>query len=449
VRQRYAERLAREQVVEAAQAEAEAAQFQQRLAEIQQSLKASLSADAPGEEPQRISAAHQAIAEPETAVAPQLLTSLNEQLLVVPDGFTVNPKLKKQLERRRAALTDGTIEWAHAEALAFASLLVEGTPIRLTGQDTERGTFSQRHLVLHDAVNGRRYAPIQKLPGARAPFELHNSPLSEFACLGFEYGYATSAPEALVLWEAQFGDFANGAEVIIDQFLIAGLAKWGQTSRLTLLLPHGYEGQGPEHSSARIERFLALGADGNMRIANCTTPAQYFHLLRRQARHAELRPLVLFTPKSLLRLPQAASRLDALSTGRFRPVLDDPEGEARRDATRLVLCSGKVYYDLVLSPLRTPASHVAIGRVELMYPFPAVDLEELIHRYPKLTEIVWVQEEPRNMGPQKFMLPQLRELVGADMTIRDIGRPEHSSPAEGYPAAHQAEQARIVAAAFE
>ncbi|HEX4628692.1 MAG TPA: hypothetical protein VH137_07875, partial [Gemmatimonadales bacterium] len=304
-------------------------------------------------------------------------------------------------------------------------------------------------LVLHDAGDGRRYAPIQNLPGARAPFELHNSPLSEFACLGFEYGYAAAAPDTLVLWEAQYGDFTNGGEVIIDQFIIAGLAKWGQTSRLTLLLPHGYEGQGPEHSSARIERFLALGADGNIRIANCTTPAQYFHLLRRQARHAELRPLVLFTPKSLLRLPQATSRLDDLTTGRFRAVLDDPAAATRRDAVRrLVLCSGKVYYDLVLAPARAQATHVAIGRVELLYPFPRDELATLIRAYPNLRESVWVQEEPRNMGPQKFMLPQLRELVGPEVGIRDIGRPERSSPAEGYPAAHQVEQARIVAAAL-
>src|SRR6058998_2806784 len=447
VRQRYADQLAREGVLERAQADAEAERFSQRLYETQQSMKAHLAEAGQGEEPQRISGPQPP--EPDTAVATQVLTGLNAQLLTVPEGFTVNPKLKKQLERRRGALTDGGIDWAHAEALAFASLVVEGTPIRLTGQDTERGTFSQRHLVLHDAVNGQRYAPIQNLPGARAPFELHNSPLSEFACLGFEYGYAAAAPEALVLWEAQYGDFTNAAEVIIDQFLIAGLAKWRQTSRLTLLLPHGYEGQGPEHSSARIERFLALGAEGNLRIANCTTPAQYFHLLRRQGRHAELRPLVLFTPKSLLRLPQAASRLEELTTGRFRPVLDDPEGDARRAATRLVLCSGKVYYDLLLSPRRAQAQHVAIGRVELLYPFPTSEIAELIKRYPRVAEIVWVQEEPRNMGPQKFMKPQLRELVGPDVAVRDIGRPERSSPAEGYPAAHAAEQARIVTAALE
>jgi len=448
VRQRYADQLAREGVVDSGLAAAEAEQMYQRLTEVQQSLKANLREAGAGEEPQRISGAQTWPPEPETAVSTSLLTTLNEQLLQVPDGFTVIPKLKKQLERRRAALTGGEIDWAHAEALAFASLVVEGTPIRLTGQDTERGTFSQRHLVLRDAGDGRRYAPIQNLPGARAPFELHNSPLSEFACLGFEYGYAAAAPDALVLWEAQYGDFTNGGEVIIDQFLIAGLAKWGQTSRLTLLLPHGYEGQGPEHSSARIERFLALGAEGNLRIANCTTPAQYFHLLRRQGRHAELRPLVLFTPKSLLRLPQATTRLEELTTGTFRPALDDPAGPARRDATRLVLCSGKVYYDLLLSPLRASAAHVAIGRVELLYPFPTPELAELIRLYPKITEIVWVQEEPRNMGPQKFMLPQLRELVAPGVSVRDIGRPERSSPAEGYPAAHQAEQARIVGAAF-
>src|SRR5881409_983679 len=447
-RQRYAEQLAREGVVDAAQAAAEAEQVYQRLTDIQQSLKAHLREAGAGEEPQRISGAQTALSEPDTNVSAPLLTTLNEQLLIVRDGFTIIPKLQKQLERRRPALTEGQIEWAHAEALAFASLLAEGTAIRLTGQDTERGTFSQRHLALHDARDGRRHAPIQNLPGARAPFELHNSPLSEFACLGFEYGYAAAAPETLVLWEAQFGDFTNGGEVIIYQFIIAGLAKWGQTSRLTLLLPHGYEGQGPEHSSARIERFLALGADGNIRIANCTTPAQYFHLLRRQARHPELRPLVLFTPKSLLRLPQATSRLEDLASGAFRPVLDDAEGDARRSATRLVLCSGKVYYDLLVSPLRPQAAHVAIGRVELLYPFPASELATLIREYPNLREIVWVQEEPRNMGPQKFMLPQLRELVGPEVTVRDIGRPERSSPAEGYPAAHQAEQARIVAAAF-
>jgi 2-oxoglutarate decarboxylase len=442
VRQKYADQLAREGVVDAAQAQAESEAATARLAEIQQALKASLAAGH-GEEPHRISI--QTTPEPETGVRAELLTTLNEQLLQTPQGFTVNPKLKKQLERRRETVgPGGGIEWAQAEALALASLLCEGVPIRLTGQDTERGTFSQRQMVLHDAVNGRRHAPIQHLPGARAPFELHNSPLSELACVGFEYGYAVAAPETLVLWEAQFGDFANGAEIIIDQFIISGLAKWGQTSRLTLLLPHGYEGQGPEHSSARLERFLALGAEGNIRVANCTTPAQYFHLLRRQARHAEMRPLVLMTPKSLLRLPAATSKLDALTSGRFRAVLEDEAAADRRDAiTRLVLCSGKVYYDLLAAPSRATATHVAIGRVEMLYPFPVNELAELVRRYPGLQEVYWVQEEPRNMGARKFVLPKLRDLTPSSIVIKDVSRPERASPAEGYPAAHQAEQARI------
>src|SRR5205807_2307864 len=232
----------------------------------------------------------------------------------------VHRKLRPQMERRRAAIDEGTIDWAQAEALAWASLLDQGVPIRLTGQDTERGTFSQRHLVFHDAVSGARHSPIQNLPKAEVPFELHNSPLSESACLGFEYGYSVQAPEALVAWEAQFGDFVNGGQVIVDQFIVSGLAKWGQTTRLTLLLPHGYEGGGPEHSSGRLERFLQLGAEGNIRVANCSTPAQYFHLLRRQALIKKRRPLIVMAPKSLLRLPAATSSLDELTSGRFEPV---------------------------------------------------------------------------------------------------------------------------------
>jgi 2-oxoglutarate dehydrogenase E1 component len=447
VREKYAAQLAREGVLAAAQAEADAEAAYQRLTAVQQALKASLARGGKGEEPQRIVRGE--AAEPDTAVSAELLAGLNEQLLTVPDGFTVNPKLRKQLDRRRDALgAEGGIEWAHAEALALASLVTEGTPIRLTGQDTERGTFSQRHLALFDAGNGKRYAPIESLPGARAPFELHNSPLSEFACLGFEYGYAVAAPEALVLWEAQFGDFANGAEVIIDQFIIAGLAKWGQTSRLTLLLPHGYEGQGPEHSSARLERFLALGAEGNIRVANCTTPSQYFHLLRRQGRHTEIRPLVVLTPKSLLRLPAATSRLEDLTLGRFRTVLWDHQRAEVSAVTRLLLCSGKVYYDLLASPRRADRPHVAIGRVELLYPFPAAEIADYAKRYANLKEIVWVQEEPWNMGARKFVLPDIRDVIPATIALSDVSRPERSSPAEGYPAAHRAEQDRIVAAAY-
>ena len=285
--------------------------------------------------------------------------------------------------RGAAALRAGSM-WAHAESLAFASLLTEGIPIRLTGQDAERGTFSQRHLVLHDPRTGQEHCAMQHLPGALAPMELHNSPLSEMACLGFEYGYSQEGPETLVLWEAQFGDFVNGAQVIIDQFIVSGLAKWGQTSRLTLLLPHGYEGSGPEHSSARLERFLQLAAEGNIRVANCTTPAQYFHLLRRQARIAKQRPLVIMTPKSLLRLPQATSRLEELAEGRFQPVLAEP-GVDPEQVTRLVLCSGKIYYDLIGHASRADRPGVAIGRVELLYPFPQAEILSLVASYPRLT----------------------------------------------------------------
>ncbi len=444
VREKYAAQLAAEGLVtpEAAQAEADAAYA--KLTEVQQALKTRRSR-ASGEERRIVRAA---VAEPETAVPADVLTRLNEGLLAVPSGFTVHPKLKRQLERRRESITQGGMEWAHAEALAFGSLLVEGSPIRLTGQDVERGTFSQRHLVLHDPTNDHRWAPIQHLPGARAPFELHNSPLSEAACMGFEYGYATAAHPALVLWEAQYGDFANGAEVIIDQFIVAGLAKWGDTSRLTLLLPHGYEGGGPEHSSARLERYLSLGAEGNIRVANCTTPAQYFHLLRRQARHEEIRPLIVMTPKGLLRLPAASSKLEDLTQGRFRAVLWDGERPALDKVTRLLLCSGKVYYDLTASPRRAETPHVAIGRVELLYPFPSEEIGQYLSRYPNLKEIFWVQEEPRNMGARKFVLPKLRDVIPEATALRDVSRPERSSPAEGYPAAHKAEQDRIVAAAY-
>jgi len=387
--------------------------------------------------------------EVKTAVSADRLQVLNEELLSVPDGFTVHPKLARQLEQRREALgPSGGVVWAHAEALAFASLLTEGIPIRLTGQDAERGTFSQRHLVLHDPKTGQEHSAMQHLPGALAPMELHNSPLSEIACLGFEYGYSQEGPETLVLWEAQFGDFVNGAQVIIDQFITSGLAKWGQTSRLTLLLPHGYEGSGPEHSSARLERFLQLAAEGNIRVANCTTPAQYFHLLRRQARIAKQRPLVIMTPKSLLRLSHATSRIEDLAEGRFRPVLPDATVDSER-VTRLVLCTGKIYYDLVGHASRQENPEVAIARVELLYPFPQEEILKLADRYPDVREVVWVQEEPRNMGARAFMAPRLLQLLPAELQFGYIGRPERAASGEGYPIAHAMEQDRIISTALD
>ena len=388
--------------------------------------------------------------EVKTAVSLDRLHVLGEELLAVPDGFNVHPKLVKQLEQRREAIETGEgIVWAHAEALAFASLLTEGIPIRLTGQDTQRGTFSQRHLVLHDPKTGQEHCAIQHLPGALAPMELHNSPLSEMACVGFEYGYSQEGPETLVIWEAQFGDFVNGAQVVIDQFIVSGLAKWGQTSRLTLLLPHGYEGSGPEHSSARLERFLQLAAEGNIRVSNPTSPAQYFHLLRRQARIAKQRPLVIMTPKSLLRLAQATSTLDELVEGRFRPVLADPAVADLGEVTRLVLCTGKIYYDLMGHPDRVKNPNVAIGRVELLYPFPQSEILELVAEYPNLREVVWVQEEPRNMGARAFMSPRLLQVLPEALQFGYIGRPERAASGEGYPIAHATEQNRIVSTALD
>ncbi len=379
---------------------------------------------------------------PATAVRAELLIALNERLLSWPDTLKVHPRLAKQLERRREAMNEGSgIDWGHAESLAFASLLLDGVDVRLTGQDSERGTFSHRHAVLHDVEQGTTWIPLQHIPNAPGHFEVYNSPLTELAVLGFEYGFSTALPEALVMWEAQFGDFANMAQPIIDQFIAADTAKWGQYSSVVLLLPHGYEGQGPEHSSARLERFLQLCAEGNMRVAYCSTPAQYFHILRRQARDPVRRPLVLMQPKSMLRLHAAASSLADLSTGAFRRVIDDPGVGNREDVTRLVFCTGKLYYELVASGR---PSHLAVVRVEELYPWPHDEVSRIVDLYPNVVEVVWAQEEPKNMGAWSFVAPRLRASAGNALIIRYIGRQERASPAEGYFQSHQAEQARIV-----
>ena len=383
----------------------------------------------------------------DTAVRTETLVSLNEQLLQWPTSFKLHPTIQRTLPRRRDALHNGGIDWGHAEALAFATLLMDGTAVRLTGQDAERGTFSHRQAVLHDIVTGDTYTPLARLPQAKAPFEIYNSPLSETAVMAFEYGFSTASSGELVLWEAQFGDFANVAQPIIDQFLMADRAKWGQDSGLVLLLPHGYEGQGPEHSSARLERFLQLCAEGNAVVAYPSTPAQYFHVLRRQTRMRPQRPLVLMQPKSLLRLPEAASRLEDLGTGRFRPVIDDPT-EIRADGVkRLVFCTGKLYYDFAAARAAGHSAEtaaVAIARVEELYPWPHDEVAAVVDRYPNIEEVVWAQEEPRNMGAWTYVSPRLRASTGNQLTVRYLGRPERASPAEGYHQAHTVEQTRIV-----
>ena len=444
VREQFAARLAEEGVLSAADAEALQQRVETMLKESHERLRATFGQTEPAgrdlpDPPTPPTAASELV----TAVGADRLRELDGQLLVVPEHFTIHPKLARQLERRPVALEQGGIDWGHAEALAISSLLVEGIPVRLTGQDTERGTFSHRHLVFHDAHTGERYAPIQHLPEAIASFEVHNSPLSEYAAVGFEYGYAVEAPEALVLWEAQFGDFVNGAQIILDQFLVAGLSKWGETSRLTLLLPHGYEGNGPEHSSARLERFLQSTAQENVRVVNPSTAGQHFHVLRRQALEPLARPLIVMTPKGLLRLPAASSTLADLSEGEFKPVLDDP-APGKEGIWRLVLCSGKVYYDIVGHELREGADTVAVARIEQLYPFPKEHVATVVHSYPNLQEVVWAQEEPQNMGAWRSIRHRLEEACPAGVPLRYVGRPWRASPSEGYPTAHLREQDRIV-----
>ncbi|ULT58225.1 2-oxoglutarate dehydrogenase E1 component [Neobacillus drentensis] len=389
----------------------------------------------------------------ETNIQLNTLCELNHELLKWPENFHVYPKLKRILERRELALEEnGKVEWAVAEVLAFATLLKEGTPIRLTGQDSERGTFAQRHIVLHDTETNETYSPLHHLTQARASFAVHNSPLSEAAVVGFEYGYNVFAPETLVIWEAQYGDFANTAQPLFDQFVSSARAKWGQKSGLTLLLPHGYEGQGPEHSSSRLERFLQLAAENNWTVANLTSAAQYFHILRRQASILGtefVRPLVIMTPKSLLRHPLVSSPGTALSDGSFQTVVEQPElGKRREKVKRLVLATGKMAIDLAVeidsSKEIQKLDEIHIIRIEQLYPFPKEKVEDILMRYPNLKEIVWVQEEPKNMGAWHYIAPTLFELASSKLTVGYIGRQARSSTAVGDSNVHKKEQEHIV-----
>ena len=454
--------------------------MQERIAEYLRDARQQVQSE--GES--RTELSHSVVLETDRVAPPdvplEVLAEINVATLATPADFTVHPKLERVLARREEGFGPSLpVDWAHAEALAFGSLLREGIPIRLTGQDSERGTFSHRHLVFHDTKTGLEHRPLADFGNAR--FEVHNSPLSEMAVLGFEYGFSVASRRALVLWEAQFGDFANAAQVTVDQFVASGWEKWGQLASLVMLLPHGYEGQGPEHSSARLERFLQLCAEDNMRVVSPSTPAQYYHLLRRQAHFRPQRPLVVMSPKSLLRHPMATSRVSDLFNGRFQPVLDDPTcldpgdldstkpdpppttpgpGDVdspdldtqgvgsplldRLAVTRLVLCSGKLFYDLAGSDLREGARHVAIARLEELYPFPSSETQQLVARYPNLDEVVWVQEEPRNMGALAFVGPRLRTVVPREVKLDYVTRPEHASPAEGKHIDHLVEQAQVI-----
>lgn len=389
----------------------------------------------------------------QTGVSLDLLRKLNKELKTFPDNFTINRKLNKSVEKRRHVLDNGeelSVDWSTAEELAFASILEDGIAVRLTGEDTGRGTFSQRHAIFHDVNTSEQYIPLQHLSGAQAAFEVINSPLSENAAVGFEYGYNIQAPDRLVVWEAQYGDFINAAQVMVDEFITSAREKWGQTTSLVMLLPHGLEGQGPDHSSGLPERFLQLAANINLRVAHCTTAAQYFHLLRRQALllKTDPLPLVVMTPKSLLRNPLIMSKPRDLSDGAWIPVIDDNEAE-KKQVEEVLLCSGKIYIDLISSEARKKNKKVAIVRVEQLYRFPDNEICSILDSYPNLKRVIWIQEEPENQGAWRYVRPKLIDVCRPNWDVHYLGRPESSSAGEGSHARFKVNQEAIIEYAFK
>ncbi|TMV46934.1 2-oxoglutarate dehydrogenase E1 component [Paenibacillus mesophilus] len=453
----YAYKLIAEGVLSETQVEAMKRESLASLQEAYEEMLGSGDKDAGGKRGSVTVVREEAAQPPVTAVPLEQLRDINAELLKRPDSFRTYPKLQRILERRAKALDEGEkVDWALAETLAFATILADGKPIRISGQDSQRGTFAHRNLVLHDSTTGDTFCPLHALPQAKASFAIHNSPLSEASVLGFEYGYNVFAPETFVIWEAQYGDFANAGQVIIDQFLAAGRGKWRQKSSLTLLLPHGYEGQGPEHSSARLERYLQLAGEDNWTVVNLTRASQYFHLLRRQAawtESEEARPLIVMAPKSLIRNPRVASPGTELSGGQFQPILEQPGlGAQPARVERLVLCCGKVAVDLeeaIQADGSADWSWLHIVRTEQLYPFPAKEIEAVIRRFPNVREIVWMQEEPRNMGAWSFMEPRIRELAPEGVIVRYVGRRERSSTASGYQNVHSFEQRQLLANAMD
>ncbi|MGH9673716.1 MAG: multifunctional oxoglutarate decarboxylase/oxoglutarate dehydrogenase thiamine pyrophosphate-binding subunit/dihydrolipoyllysine-residue succinyltransferase subunit, partial [Bryobacteraceae bacterium] len=448
----YAERLARESVLDAA----DAGRMRKRIVDDLQRGYEDAQSNAVRYEVQElvlVEAGSMPAVCPRTAADRAALERVLEGLTTFPPDFHLHPKLEGFIEKRRAVIDGGPIDWALGEALAFGSLVLEGTPVRLSGQDSGRGTFSQRHLHLVDSQNGRGYTPLRHIAPDQARFDVWDSSLSEYAVLGFEFGYSVGDPLTLVLWEAQFGDFVNGGQIMIDQFIAVAETKWGQPSGLVMLLPHGYEGQGPEHSSARVERFLQSCAENNMQVVNATTPAQYFHVLRRQMyggadRRGIRKPLVVFTPKSFLRHPRAVSKIDDLAAGGFREVIADASVSADR-VSRVVLCSGKIYYELAAAREERGIDQVALVRLEQLYPFPEHELKDVLLRYPVTADIVWAQEEPSNMGTWWFLRERGQSLLeNSRRTLRYVGRPESASPATGSYKRHQEEQADVVARAL-
>jgi 2-oxoglutarate dehydrogenase E1 component len=386
---------------------------------------------------------------PDTAVAGKKLASLGRELTALPDKFTLHPRVARIVDdRRRMYAGELPLDWGAAETLGYATLLTDGFDVRFTGQDSARGTFFHRHAVLHDQASGRTFVPLERIAEGRARFRIIDSTLSEEAVLGFEYGYSTTDPGTLVIWEGQFGDFVNGAQVIIDQFISSGEAKWGRVSGITLFLPHGYEGQGPEHSSARLERFLQLSAELNGQVCVPSTPAQMFHMLRRQMLRNLRKPLVVMTPKSLLRHKRSTSTLSELSSGEFRTVIDDPASPLPADVRRIVLCSGKVYFDLLERRDADAVRDVALVRIEQLYPFPADEYQAIVDRYAAARHVVWCQEEPQNQGAWYQIRHRLQAALGDDHLLLYAGREGAAAPATGIHALHQREQETLVNAAL-
>ena len=451
IRQIWANRLEQEGILQPEEAETRLQENLKALQEANDQLDVKAALVEPLPKPPPRGAAQKV----KTAVTLKRLKELNTALLEFPEGFTLNPKLARAVERRSNLLEtpeNAKIDWATAEELAFATILEDGTPIRLTGQDSIRGTFSQRHAIFYDVKTNQGHTPLQTIPQASASFEVLNSPLSEAAAIGFEFGYNVIAPERLVIWEAQYGDFINNAQSVIDEFLLSGRAKWGLTPSLVLLLPHGNEGQGPDHSSGRIERFLGLAAEINVRIVYPSTAAQYFHMLRRQASllKTDPLPLIIFTPKGLLRHPLTASSPQDFTAGRWQRVIDDQSLPGKKeDVKNLTLCSGRIWVDLVSSDLRKENPDDAIVRVEQVYPFPKKELEEILAEYPNLGRLIWVQEEPLNMGAWNYLRPHLRLLVEDRLTLHYVGRPESSSPAEGSTTLYRINQQSLIEQAFD
>ena len=441
----YTQRLVRNGTLTGEEAEAMEAELRGRLEALLAATKAVATPESVGDPlaDQKVNPLDMA-SMPQTGAPEFMLEHVINTLSTVPDGVNVHPKLAKLIEARRKAVDEGRIDWALAEAFAFGTLLLEGHPVRLSGQDSRRGTFSQRHSVIVDQTTGNDYIQLNHLSETQARFHVYDSPLSEYAVLGFEYGYSVVDPGALVLWEAQFGDFVNGAQIVIDQFISSGEDKWGQQSSVTLLLPHGFEGQGPEHSSARLERFLTLCAEDNMIVAYPSTAAQYFHLLRTQAKRDPRKPLIVMTPKSLLRDPLVASTLPELVSGSFRRVIGEIDPIEPKDVDRIVICTGKVFYDLLKTRRKEGVTNVAIVRLENLYPFPDDDVREQLMTYRNANDVIWVQEEPKNMGPWPTVSHWINATLGPGQRLSFLGRPASGSPAAGSGRAHTMEQGEII-----